>query len=143
MSTIPQPQPEQQPEQEAGQQPGSNPPAGWYPDPEGKPMSRYWDGTTWTDQLAPLNAPAPGQIGTRYAVDSTGQPVSPSSRLVATLLCFLLGALGVHRFYVGKIGTGVLQLVTVGGLGIWTLVDLIMIIVGAFRDKQDRLLLNW
>jgi len=121
----------------------SNPVAGWYPDPEGKPMSRYWDGATWTDQLAPLNAPVAGQLGVQVATDSSGYPVSPSSRLAATLLCFFLGVLGVHRFYVGKIGTGVLQLVTMGGLGIWALIDLIMIIVGAFRDKQDRLLLNW
>lgn len=49
----------------------------------------------------------------------------------------------MHRFYVGKVGTGVLQLVTVGGLGIWALVDLILILVGSFRDKQDRLLINW
>jgi len=51
------------------------------------------------------------------------------------LLCIFLGPLGVHRFYVGKIGTGILMLVTAGGLGIWALIDLIMIIVGAFKDK--------
>ena len=135
MST-PEPQPDPQPAQ-------ANPPSGWYPDPEGKPMSRYWDGAAWTEQLAPLNTAAPGQIGTHYSVDATGQPVSPSSRLAATLLCFFLGVLGVHRFYVGKVGTGILQLVTFGGLGIWALIDLVMIIVGAFRDKEDRLLLNW
>jgi TM2 domain-containing membrane protein YozV len=56
---------------------------------------------------------------------------------VATLvLCFLLGGLGVHRFYVGKIGTGILMLLTLGGLGIWVLVDLIMIAVGSFKDKD-------
>ena len=120
-----------------------NPAAGWYPDPEGKPMTRYWDGASWTDQLAPLNGPAAGQLGVHYAVDATGQPVSPSSRLAATLLCFFLGVLGVHRFYIGKVGTGILQLVTFGGLGIWALVDLILIIVGSFRDKEERLLLNW
>lgn len=54
----------------------------------------------------------------------------------AILLCLFLGALGVHRFYVGKIGTGILMLVTLGGLGIWALIDLIMIIVGSFKDKQ-------
>ena len=49
----------------------------------------------------------------------------------------------MHRFYVGKVGTGILQLLTFGGLGIWALIDLIMILVGTFRDKQDRVLLNW
>ncbi len=54
------------------------------------------------------------------------------------LLCFFFGVFGVHRFYVGKIGTGVLQLLTLGGLGIWALVDFIMIIVGSFTDKQGK-----
>ena len=52
------------------------------------------------------------------------------------LLAILLGGLGVHRFYVGKIGTGILMILTLGGLGIWTLVDIIMIAVGSFTDKQ-------
>ena len=119
--------------------------AGWYPDPEGKPMLRYWDGGAWTEQFAPLQTapPAAGLVGAPVALDADGRPVSPSSRLAATLLCFFLGVLGVHRFYVGKVGTGVLQLLTLGGLGIWALIDLIVIIVGAFRDKQGRLLLNW
>ena len=54
----------------------------------------------------------------------------------ALLLCLLLGGLGVHRFYVGKIGTGILMLLTLGGLGIWALIDLIMIAVGSFKDKS-------
>jgi TM2 domain-containing membrane protein YozV len=54
------------------------------------------------------------------------------------LLCFFLGTFGVHRFYVGKVGTGLLQLVTFGGLGIWTMVDFIMIAVGSFKDKEGR-----
>lgn len=58
------------------------------------------------------------------------------------LLAILLGALGVHRFYVGKIGTGILMLITFGGLGIWALVDIIMIIVGNFKDKQGRPIKN-
>jgi hypothetical protein len=44
---------------------------------------------------------------------------------------------------VGKVGTGLIQLVTVGGLGIWVLIDFIMILVGTFRDKEFRVLSNW
>lgn len=52
------------------------------------------------------------------------------------LLCLFLGSLGVHRFYVGKVGTGILQLITLGGLGIWALIDLIIIVTGNFKDKE-------
>jgi len=63
--------------------------------------------------------------------------VKSDKNFVATLLlCFLLGGLGVHRFYVGKIGTGILQLITFGGLGIWVLIDLIVIAIGKFSDKE-------
>jgi TM2 domain-containing membrane protein YozV len=61
---------------------------------------------------------------------------SPKSWLAALLLCFFVGSLGVHRFYVGKVGTGILMLVTLGALGVWTLIDLIVIIIGKFSDKQ-------
>ncbi len=58
--------------------------------------------------------------------------------LVTLLLCIFLGGIGAHRFYAGKIGTGILQLITVGGCGIWTLIDLIMIITGKFEDKDGN-----
>ena len=60
--------------------------------------------------------------------------------MVALLLCFFLGVIGVHRFYVGKVGTGILQIITFGGLGFWVLIDLIMIAVGKFTDKQGMAL---
>ncbi len=68
---------------------------------------------------------------------------SPKLRLVALLLCFFLGVLGVHRFYIGKVGTGILMLLTLGGLGIWVLIDLILIAAGTLTDKQGRALVRW
>ena len=68
---------------------------------------------------------------------------SPRVRLVALLFCVLLGVFGVHRFYVGKIGTGILMLLTLGGLGVWIMVDLILIAVGSFRDKEGRRVFRW
>jgi hypothetical protein len=129
-----------------------NPPAGWYPDPYGQPMTRYWDGNMWTDQTGPISGPVSGPVSapplsqalaSRVLVDEYGNPVSPKSRLAAALLCFFLGVLGVHRFYVGKIGTGLLQLFTGGGLGIWYLVDFVLVVIGRFRDAEGRLLINW
>jgi TM2 domain len=74
---------------------------------------------------------------------SSAQGVSPKSRLVALLLCIFLGGLGIHRFYVGKTGTGILWLLTVGLLGIGALVDLIMIAAGSFRDSNGLAILDW
>ena len=64
--------------------------------------------------------------------------VSEKDWLVTLLLCLFLGYLGVHRFYVNKVGTGLGQLFTWGGCGIWTLVDLIMIITGNFEDSEGK-----
>jgi TM2 domain-containing membrane protein YozV len=73
-----------------------------------------------------------------------GRAASPKSRLVAALLAWFLGVLGVHRFYVGKTGTGIAIILTIGGFfGIWPLIDFIMILVGSFKDKQERVLSNW
>lgn len=69
--------------------------------------------------------------------------VSEKKRLPALLLCFFFGALGIHRFYVGKVGTGILWLFTLGLLGFGALVDFIMIIVGSFKDKDGKVLEEW
>ncbi len=68
-----------------------------------------------------------------------------SSRLLlpAVLLCFWFGVFGVHRFFVGKVGTGLLMLFTFGGLGIWALIDLIILVCGAFTDGDGRKLTQW
>ena len=67
---------------------------------------------------------------------STKTGNSEKSFVATLILCILFGSLGVHRFYVGKIGTGILMLLTFGGLGIWTLVDIIVIAMGNFKDSN-------
>jgi hypothetical protein len=59
------------------------------------------------------------------------------------LLCFFFGWLGAHRFYVGKVGTGLLQLVTIGGLGLWAFIDLILILTGVFKDGDGKKITQW
>ena len=67
-------------------------------------------------------------------------------RILNAMLLSLLGLFGIcgiHRFYVGKIGTGILSLVTLGGLGIWQLIDFIMIVAGVSTDKAGNKITQW
>jgi len=59
------------------------------------------------------------------------------------MLAVVLGMFGAHRFYVGKAGTGILQILTLGGLGIWYLVDVVTIASGGFRDADGRRVVRW
>ena len=74
---------------------------------------------------------------------SVSDTPSPKSRGVAFALAALLGPFGAHRFYVGKTGTAVLMLCSVGGLGLWYLYDLIIVAGGSFRDSDGRLVSRW
>jgi TM2 domain-containing membrane protein YozV len=73
--------------------------------------------------------------------------ISSKSRLITTLLCILpswfFAIAGIHRFYLGKIGTGIAMLLTLGGLGIWTLIDFIIVVTGNMKDKEGKLIKNW
>ena len=103
---------------------------------------------------APSPNPPYGQAYGAPVGQPVGQPVvfnnyvqmnlaSPKNRTAAALLCFFLGCLGVHRFYVGKVGTGVLWLLTLGLFGIGVLVDFIMILVGSFKDGNGLPITRW
>jgi TM2 domain-containing membrane protein YozV len=70
------------------------------------------------------------------------QNVEQKDWLTTLLLCIFLGGLGVHRFYTGHIGIGIVQLLTLGGCGIWSLIDLIMIATGKFKDANGNPLLK-
>lgn len=69
--------------------------------------------------------------------------ISEKRILPTFLLCLLFGIFGAHRFYVGKVGTAVLMILTIGGLGIWATIDLILIIVGVFTDADGAKLTEW
>ena len=73
--------------------------------------------------------------------DKTFDPSkSEKDWLVCLLLCFFVGYLGIHRFYVGKTGSGIAQLLTCGGCGVWVLIDLIMIVLGRFTDEEGKVI---
>ena len=58
--------------------------------------------------------------------------------LIVLLLSIFLGTLGIDRFYVGKIGTGILKLLTGGGCGIWWIIDIILIVTNQFTDSKGN-----
>lgn len=60
------------------------------------------------------------------------------SKTTTLILAILLGSIGVDRFYLGKIGTGILKLITLGGCGIWWLIDIILVATGKATDKSGN-----
>lgn len=75
-----------------------------------------------------------------FLVQGSAAAVVPGEgkSFIVTLLLALFVPIGVHRFYTGHTGIGIVQLITIGGCGIWTIIDLIAIITGSFRDSEGR-----
>lgn len=74
--------------------------------------------------------------GAAMSVDSIHQ--ADKSFLLTWLFALFLGFFAVDRFYTGKSGTGLLKLITLGGGGLWVLVDLILVLSGQYFDKWGR-----
>ena len=113
------------------------------PDPQ-PPIWSTSSESKWTQ--TPSDAPpvAPSVAWNEYgkSVIAPGE----KSLLIATVLSaifFITGVSGLHRFYVGKIGTGILMLITFGGLGLWALIDLIVLVTGNFKDANGQPVSTW
>lgn len=118
------------------------------------PAQPFGDPAYGQPPAQPYGAPAYGQPPAygapqypQYGTPQYGAPQYPApygyqqaegskSFLVTWLLSYFLGVLGVDRFYLGKIGTGVLKLVTIGGCGVWWLIDLILVLAGQTKDRD-------
>ncbi len=98
-----------------------------------KVADRYCHSCGWDTQAPALTPPPPRVVANP----------SDRNRLAALLLCLFLGWLGAHRFYAGKVGTGILWLFTAGLFLIGVVYDLILIATGEFRDDQGRPVVRW
>lgn len=81
--------------------------------------------------------------GAPLFVPTADRPTSPKSRGIALALCVLLGVVGVHRYYVGKVGTGLIWTFTGGCFGIGWLIDIFTVLSGGFYDKNGSVVRRW
>ncbi|MFE7647394.1 TM2 domain-containing protein [Streptomyces phaeoluteigriseus] len=149
-----QPQQPQQPPQpgygypNAGQQPYGGQPG--QPGPYGAPQQGYQQAGYQQQGYQQGGYPPPGAVppgaytgdpNAPYGYDPYGRPISDKSKIVAGILQLFLGTFGVGRFYIGHVGMGLAQLFTCGGLGIWALIDGIILLTSNDKtDAQGRIL---
>ncbi|WP_284651316.1 TM2 domain-containing protein [Flavobacterium terrisoli] len=87
-----------------------------------------------TSTVASVNAPAVEK--NKEELSSPAAAGAGKSQIIALVLCALVGGLGIHRFYLGYTWQGIVQLLTLGGCGIWALIDLVRIITGDLGPKN-------
>ncbi|MDI9831629.1 MULTISPECIES: TM2 domain-containing protein [unclassified Streptomyces] len=143
----PQPQPHEgqsQGPQPQGPQPGNPGPYG-YPQPGQPPYPGYGQ-PPYPGYAQPGYGYIPpgtftGDPQAPYGYDLLGRPYSEKSKVVAGVLQLTLGSFGVGRFYIGHVGIGLAQLFTCGGLGIWALIDgIVMLVSDGKTDSEGRVL---
>ncbi len=89
---------------------------------------------------------APQQVRSAVAVPAGYVPAGQATdkrMLPAAILCFVVGVFGAHRFYVGKVGSAIAMIFTLGGLGVWVVIDFIMIVTGSFKDDNGVRITEW
>lgn len=124
--------PNQNPEYQGGYNPQYTPPPQYGQQPQYGPppqygqQPQYGPGQQFNPQFNPLQAQMP--VG----------PSMGKDWLTTLLLSIFLGGLGIHRFYVGRNGSGIAQLLTGGGCGVWAIVDIVMIATGSFTDANGQ-----
>ena len=77
-------------------------------------------------------------IGCGCAVNQPKKEMNDNRGVITVLLCWFLGIFGAHRFYTGHTTIGIIQLLTLGGCGIWVLIDFIIILMGDFKDAEGN-----
>ena len=70
--------------------------------------------------------------------DTTHKKPFRRNYFIALVLSITVGEFGIDRFYMGKVGTGILKLITVGGLGIWWIIDIVLIATGEMKDQHGQ-----
>ena len=105
----------------------------------GQQVPPYGQQPVYGQQVPPYAQPQQMQYNPQIGMGAMGPQ---KDWLTTLLLCFFLGWLGIHSFYTGRIAIGVVQLLTLGGCGIWTLVDFILILTNSYKDNYGRPLLR-
>ncbi|MDE7434449.1 MAG: TM2 domain-containing protein [Lachnospiraceae bacterium] len=111
--------------------------------PRTAPENVSTDNSTHTTTVVNNYYQAPGhQSAPTYSQPIYTPATSPKSKTTALVLCILLGYFGIHQFYVGKTGMGVLYLFTMGLFGFGWIIDIILIATGKFKDSRNLPLVN-